>query len=169
MLPTTTQPIFTPEQCKMIIDAGHQCKPEEAKVGGGVKHGKHDTKKRVTTISWIPFDKLPQMYKVIENQLSIVNLNHFYFDGVQITEPAQFTVYPKKGFYDWHMDLNAFGQDGQNPITKDIYDFIIVRSIRVYRRRSFVFRCWRRPSTAALKTGTSDIFCIILKTQSSPS
>jgi PKHD-type hydroxylase len=113
----TTQPIFTPEQCKMIIDAGHQCKPEEAKVGGG-EAGKYDTKKRVTTISWIPFDKLPQMYKVIENQLSIVNLNHFYFDGVKLTEPAQFTVYPKKGFYDWHMDLNAFGQDGQNPIRK---------------------------------------------------
>ena len=114
---TTTQPIFTPEQCKMIIDMGHRCKPEEAKVGGG-NEGKYDTKKRVTTISWIPFDKLPQMYKVIENQLSIVNLNHFMFDGVRLTEPAQFTVYPKKGFYDWHMDLNAFGQNGQNPIRK---------------------------------------------------
>ena len=34
---TTTNPMFTPEQCKMIIDAGHQCKPEEAKVGGGDK------------------------------------------------------------------------------------------------------------------------------------
>jgi len=78
---TTTNPMFTPEQCKMIIDAGHQCKPEE-------------------------------------NQLSIVNLNHFYFDGVRLTEPAQFTVYPKKGFYDWHMDLNAFGQTGDNPIRK---------------------------------------------------
>ena len=32
---TTTQPIFTPEQCKMIIDAGHSCAPEKAKVGGG--------------------------------------------------------------------------------------------------------------------------------------
>ena len=114
---TTTNPMFTPEQCKMIIDMGHRCKPEEAKVGGG-NEGKYDTKKRVTTISWIPFDKLPQMYKVIENQLSIVNLNHFYFDGVTLTEPAQFTVYPKKGFYDWHMDLNAFGQTGDNPIRK---------------------------------------------------
>ena len=50
---TTTQPIFTPKQCKMIIDAGHQCAPEQAKVGGGEK-GLYDTKKRVTTISWIP-------------------------------------------------------------------------------------------------------------------
>ena len=114
---TTTEPIFTPQQCQMIVDAGHQQKPEKALVGGGVE-GKHDTKKRVTTISWIPFAKLPQMYKQIENQLSIVNLNHFGFDGVTLTEPAQFTEYPKGGFYDWHMDLNAFGQEGQNPIRK---------------------------------------------------
>ena len=113
---TTTQPIFTPEQCKMIIDAGHSCAPEKAKVGGG-KEGKYDTKKRVTTISWIPFDKLPQMYKVIENQLSIVNLNHFMFDGVKLTEPAQFTEYPKGGFYDWHMDLDINGQH-EPPVRK---------------------------------------------------
>ena len=114
---TTTRPMFTPEQCKLIIQAGHQQKPEQAKVGGG-KSGKHDTKKRVTTISWIPFKQLPQMYRAIENQLSIVNLNHMMFDGVRLTEPAQFTEYPKGGFYDWHMDLNAFGQTGEHPIRK---------------------------------------------------
>ena len=105
---TTTQPIFTPEQCRMIIDAGHQCAPEQAKVGGG-EEGQYDTKKRITTISWIPFDKLPQMYKKVEHQLSLVNLNHFGFENVQITEPAQFTEYPKGGFYDWHMDLDVNG------------------------------------------------------------
>ena len=113
----TTQPLFTPEQCQLIINAGHQQKPEDAKVGGG-KSGQYDTKKRVTTISWIPFTKMPQMYKVIENQISKVNLNHFMFDGIRLTEPAQFTEYPKGGFYDWHMDLNAFGQNGEHPIRK---------------------------------------------------
>jgi len=114
---TTVGPMFTPEQCKLIIQAGHKEKPQQAKVGGG-KTGKEDTKKRITTISWIPFAKMPEMYKVIENQLSIVNLNHFMFDGIKLTEPAQFTEYPKRGFYDWHMDLNPFGQTGQHPIRK---------------------------------------------------
>ena len=114
---TTTKPMFTPEQCRLIIQAGHQQKPEQAKVGGG-KSGKQDTKKRVTTISWIPFNKMPQMYKVIENQISIVNLNHMMFDGIRLTEPAQFTEYPKGGFYDWHMDLNPFGATGEHPIRK---------------------------------------------------
>ena len=113
----TTEPMFTPEQCKLIINAGHQQKPEQAKVGGG-RDGKSDTKKRVTTISWIPFAKMPEMYKVIERQISIVNLNHMMFEGVQITEPAQFTEYPKRGFYDWHMDLNPFGHTGDHPIRK---------------------------------------------------
>ena len=113
---TTTDPIFSPQQCQMIVDAGHQQKPEVAKVGGGEK-GAHDTKKRVTTISWIPFNKLPEMYKQIENQLSIVNLNHFGFDGVTLTEPAQFTEYPKGGFYDWHMDLDVNGQH-EPPVRK---------------------------------------------------
>ena len=113
----TAKPIFTSEQCKMIIDVGHQCKQEEAKLSDGNK-GHDDTKKRITTISWILFDKLPQMYTVIENQLSNVNLNHFMFDGVKLTEPAQFTVYPEGGFYDWHMDLNSFGHTGQHPIRK---------------------------------------------------
>ena len=69
---TTLNPMFSPEQCKQIIDAGHQNAPEQAKVGGGEK-GAYDTKKRVTTISWIPFKQMPDMYKVIENQLSIIN------------------------------------------------------------------------------------------------
>ena len=82
------------------------------KPGGGV-----DKKKRTTTISWIPFKKLPEMYKKVEHQLSLVNLNHFGFENVHITEPAQFTEYPKGGFYDWHMDLDVNGQH-EPPVRK---------------------------------------------------
>ena len=115
---TTTEPMFSPEQCQDIINAGHAEKPQTAQVGMNKPGGGVDKKKRTTTISWIPFDKLPQMYKKVDHQLSLVNLNHFGFENVRITEPAQFTEYPKKGFYDWHMDLNAFGVGGQQPIRK---------------------------------------------------
>ena len=114
---TTTGSMFTPEQCQLIINAGHRQKPEQAKVGGG-KVGKSDVKKRITTISWIPFKEMPQMYKAIEKQISVVNLNHMMFDGIQLTEPAQFTEYPKGGFYGWHMDLNPVGLAGNHPIRK---------------------------------------------------
>ena len=114
---TTTAPLFSPEQCQNIIDAGHAEKPQVAAVGMNSPKGGVDKKKRTTTISWIPFDKLPQMYKAVENQLSLVNLNHFGFENVQITEPAQFTEYPKGGFYDWHMDLDVNGKH-EPPVRK---------------------------------------------------
>ena len=109
LLANTTGPIFTPEQCQNIIDMGHQQKAEEAKVGHkeGSKEGKYDTKMRVTTISWIPFTALPEMYKVIDQTMKQVNGNHFGYEGMQITEQAQFTEYPKGGFYDWHMDAEV--------------------------------------------------------------
>ena len=108
LLANTTAPIFTPEQCQDIINMGHQQKAEEAKVGTKEgRQGGYDTKKRITTISWIPFTALPEMYKIIERTMRQVNGNHFGFEGMELTEYAQFTEYPKGGFYDWHMDAEV--------------------------------------------------------------
>jgi len=108
LLATTVGPIFSPEQCQDIINMGHQQKAEEAKVGHvKAADGKYDTKKRITTISWIPFKAMPDMYRIIERSMKQVNGNHFGYEGMQITEPAQFTEYPKGGFYDWHMDADV--------------------------------------------------------------
>ena len=108
LLANTVKPIFTPAQCQNIIDMGHQQKQEEAKVGHKEKDGgTYDTKKRITTISWIPFKALPDMYKIIERTMLQVNRNHFGYEGMQLTEVAQFTEYPKGGFYDWHMDAEV--------------------------------------------------------------
>jgi len=108
LMANTTAPIFNPAQCQDIINMGHKQKAEEAKVGHkDGKGGKQDTKKRITTISWIPFTALPEMYKIIERTMHQVNGNHFGYEGMTITEPAQFTEYPKGGFYDWHMDAEV--------------------------------------------------------------
>jgi len=163
---STTESIFTPKQCQMIVDAGHQQKPEVAKVGGG-ETGAHDTKKRVTTISWIPFVKMPEMYKTIENQLSIVNLNHFGFDGVNLTEPAQFTEYPKGGFYDWHMDLNAFGQDGQNPIRK-ISMTLLLSDPKDFTGGDLMFSDLGNEKPIQLKQGQAIFFASFLRHKVAP-
>ena len=107
----TVNPIFTPAQCQDIINMGHQQKAHKALVGTktGSKEGKHDTKMRITTISWIPFNAMPDMYKIIERSMLQANGNHFGYEGMQLTEIAQFTEYPKGGFYDWHMDSDVSG------------------------------------------------------------
>ena len=79
---------------------------ETGQVGGG-KGGTVDTKTRLSHISWIPFDVLPQMYKVLDRIMHQTNGNHFGFEGMQITEPAQYTQYSDGGFYDWHIDSDV--------------------------------------------------------------
>jgi PKHD-type hydroxylase len=114
---TTVKPIFTPQQCEMVIQAGHKQKPETAQVGMNKPGGGVDTKKRTTTISWIPFKEMKEMYSQIEAIMQATNLNHFGFENMKITEPAQFTEYPKGGFYDWHMDLDINGSH-EPPVRK---------------------------------------------------
>jgi hypothetical protein len=62
----TTTPIFTPEQCKLIIEAGKKQPRQDGHVGGK-EGGTVDTKTRLSHISWIPFDVLPEMYKKLPN------------------------------------------------------------------------------------------------------
>ena len=114
----TTQPIFSPKQCQMVINKGMSLKSEEAKVGMGKRPGGgYDPDKRITTISLIPFKEMPEMYRDIEKTMLQANNNHFGFDGMRLTEPAQFTHYPTGGFYQWHMDNDVVGKH-QPPIRK---------------------------------------------------
>ena len=103
----TTTPIFTPKQCQMIINAGRSEPKQNASVGGREGKSGIDTETRTSHISWIPFSKTTEMYKDIEKVMKTTNGNHFGFDGMQITEMAQYTEYPEGGFYDWHIDSDV--------------------------------------------------------------
>jgi len=115
----TTQPLLTPLQCKMVIEAGREEPRNDASVGSdkGIKGGVVDTKTRTSHISWIPFKKMPEMYKDIERIMKTTNGNHFGFDGMQITEMAQYTEYPEGGFYEWHVD-NDVNMQHEPPVRK---------------------------------------------------
>ena len=102
----TTTPLFTPDQCKQIIECGHRQPPQTAQVGMNKPGGGTDTKKRVTTISWIPFQEMVFMYRDLDKFIQAANENHFGFGDIRVTENAQFTEYPVGGFYDWHMDCD---------------------------------------------------------------
>ena len=101
---TTGEPLFTPEQCQRVIEAGRSQPKIDAKVGTTEGSSALDTKTRTSHISWIPFNLLPEMYKKIEKVMLQTNGNHFGFNGMQLTEYAQYTEYPEGGFYDWHVD-----------------------------------------------------------------
>jgi len=115
----TTSPIFTPEQCKMIIQAGRAEPRNDAGVGNekGTKGGHVDTNTRTSHISWIPFSKMKDMYKDIDKIMQATNRNHFGFDGMTINEMAQYTEYPEGGFYEWHVD-NDINMQYEPPVRK---------------------------------------------------
>jgi PKHD-type hydroxylase len=115
----TNQPIFTPLQCKMVIEAGRKEPRKNAEVGANInqKEGVLDTNTRTSHISWIPFKKMPDMYRDIETIMKKTNGNHFGFEGMQITELAQYTEYPEGGFYDWHVD-NYANCEHEPPVRK---------------------------------------------------
>ena len=103
----TTTPLFTPDQCRQVIECGRRQKPQQAQVGMGKPGGGLDTKKRTTTISWLPFDEMKEMYAQVDSFIQKASRNHFGFEDVHVTEQAQFTEYPEGGFYDWHMDSDV--------------------------------------------------------------
>ena len=115
----TNGPMFTPLQCKMVIEAGREEPRKDAEVGANAnqKEGVLDTNTRTSHISWIPFKKMPEMYKDIEKIMRSANGNHFGFEGMQITEQAQYTEYPEGGFYDWHTD-NDVNCEKEPPVRK---------------------------------------------------
>jgi len=99
----TIGPIFTAELCKEIIDLSSTLKKEQ----GTIYHHNvrdYDQKRRDSTISWIPFNKMQPMYADLIQLIQKINRNHFGFGNVQITEEAQVSEYSKGQFYHWHMD-----------------------------------------------------------------
>ena len=73
-----------------------------------------------------PFKKMTEMYlKYLEKIMLQTNGNHFGFDGMQITEMAQYTEYPEGGFYEWHTD-NDVNCQNEPPVKKNIYDLFII-------------------------------------------
>ena len=114
----TTNPLFSPKQCQMIIEAGRAQPRQNASVGQAQKEGGIvDTKTRTSHISWIPFSKMTEMYKQLEDIMTKTNNNHFGFNGMCINETAQYTEYPEGGFYDWHVD-NDVNFQHEPPVRK---------------------------------------------------
>ena len=161
---TTIKPIFTPQQCEMVIQAGHKQKPEVAQVGMNKPGGGVDTKKRTTTISWIPFKEMPEMYSQIEATMQATNLNHFGFEDMKITEPAQFTEYPKGGFYDWHIDLDINGT--HEPPVRKISMTILLSDPSTFKGGDLEFM--EKNKMPALKQGQAIFFASFIRHRVAP-
>ena len=160
----TTESIFSPKQCQMVIDKGMSLKKEEAKVGMGKLEGGLDIKKRITSISWIPFKDMPEMYRDIEATMLKANNNHFGFDGMRLTEVAQFTHYLTGGFYDWHMDNDVLGK--HEPPVRKISMTLLLSDPSTFEGGELEFM--QNGKTAKLKQGQAIFFASWLQHRVKP-
>jgi len=110
----TIGPIFTAELCKEIIDLSSTLKKEQGKVK---EAGDYDQKRRDSTISWIPFNKMQPMYDDLIYLIQKINRNHFGFGNVQFADRAQVSEYSKGQFYHWHTD-NSIDMNTEPPVRK---------------------------------------------------
>ena len=96
-------PIFTAKLCKEIIDLSGTLKKEQGKIYYKEVRD-YDKKRRHSTMSWLPFNKMQPMYGALIYLVQKINKNHFGFSNIQITEEAQVSEYSKGQFYHWHTD-----------------------------------------------------------------
>jgi PKHD-type hydroxylase len=102
----TPQPILTPQQCQELIRIGQSEPKINATIDTTGENKKLDQRYRKSNISWIPFNKATNSYKIIVDWMHQANTNFFAFDNMQVNEVAQYTEYSKGGFYKWHIDIH---------------------------------------------------------------
>ena len=112
----TIGPIFTEKLCKEIIDLSSTLKKEQGKINKK-EVGDYNKKRRHSTISWLPFNKMQPMYDDLIYLVQKINRNHFGFSNIQITEEAQVSEYSKGQFYHWHTD-STIDMDTEPPVRK---------------------------------------------------
>ena len=160
----TTTPLFTPEQCRQIIESGRSQKPQQAQVGMDSPKGLVDTNRRITKISWIPFKEMGHMYRDLNIFIQKTNENHFGFGDIQVTEQAQFTEYPVGGFYDWHMDCDV--NMGHEPPVRKISMTLLLNDPAEFKGGDLELMAPGK--VASLKQGHAIIFASFLNHRVNP-
>ena len=111
----TIGPIFTEKLCKEIIDLSSTLKKEQGTILN--KEVGEQERRRQSTISWLPFNKMQPMYDDLIYLVQKINRNHFGFSNIQITEEAQVSEYSKGQFYHWHTD-SSIDMNTEPPVRK---------------------------------------------------
>ena len=95
--------VFTPEQCKKIIEYGKKSKLREAKID--VNKPKKDKTVRDSRICFLTHSDIPDVYRTLTDTINELNDRFFKFDLFGFFEDIQFTEYKAPGgHYGKHID-----------------------------------------------------------------
>lgn len=117
--------IFTPEECKQIIDyANKKGTKRDATVLSKELKNMKDPAIRKNKVVWLnEEDNLPWMYERLTATVMSMNEKYFGFDLYGFCESVQFTEYgPKGDHYVTHMDKVLYGQSRKLSIVVQLTD-----------------------------------------------
>jgi hypothetical protein len=93
----TTTPLFTPDQCRQIIESGRRQPPQKHKLVW-VNQVVEQIQKKSYNNSWIPFKEMSHMYEDLNNFIQKANENHFGFGDIQLQKMHSLQNTLKEGF-----------------------------------------------------------------------
>ena len=87
--------------------------------------GLRGPKIRESKVAWLPIDvgiDTTPLFEKIFHCMNNININHFGYEGMEISESAQYTEYGVGDYYGWHTDSVPTGgrnADGRrSPVRK---------------------------------------------------
>ena len=88
-----------------------------------MRKGEINTNKRLSNISFIPFESSVPMYRELEKVMLKYNRNHFGFEGMQILNMLNIRSI-QKVVYNWHVD--SFRSPKSATSKKDIHELFVI-------------------------------------------
>lgn len=96
--------VFTPDECKTICKYSESLQAEI-----GATTGKKQQEVRSNRVAWMPLNAESQwIYQRLIKSMEITNPNTFQFEGLNVGESVQVSIYVENDFYDWHIDAIEF-------------------------------------------------------------
>ena len=95
--------LFSSEECKKIVEFGHEHEPMNAEVGA---ERKENNEIRTSVLRWIPWSETSDwIYQRLSDTVNGCNNARYQFNLNGFLEDIQFTQYQPGGHYRWHMDF----------------------------------------------------------------
>lgn len=108
----TNNPVLTDAQIDKIKNIAYEIGMDQGQTGlPGIEKTEEEMKwqeknVRNSKVSFIPFEKMPEIYESISDGVNYVNRESMNFKDLYLQEFAQYTEYGLNNFYDYHTDFN---------------------------------------------------------------
>ena len=98
---------LTPEQIDNLLNHEEWNEQHAGLVGASGSKNELDNDIRKSKISWLKFEKNPELYRILSEVFVEVNSRFFRCNVTNFAEAAQLTTYNSedKDYYDWHTDM----------------------------------------------------------------